>query len=224
MQYTNPILYGDYSDPDVIRVGDDFYMISSSFTYLPGIPVLHSRDLVHWTLLGYAAASLPFDRYRRPAHKCGTWAPSLRYRDGSFYVYVCLPDEGLFAFTATDPAGPWESHWILNVSGWIDPCPLFDDDGFINERVTLEQLREYIYFSETGKHIAATAEENLLGADDGIAYYLFQGRELNYEALSTIETRATAYVIYADSCTLSENFLDGHGITFKKLPRDVRRY
>ena len=102
--------------------------------------------------------------------------------------------------------------------------PLFDEAGCINNRVTLEQLREYIYFSETGKHYAATAEENLLGVDDGIAYYLFQGRELNYDLLATIETRATAYVIYADSCTLSENFLDGHGITFKKLPRDVRRY
>ena len=129
MHYTNPILKGDYSDPDVIRVGEDFYMISSSFTYLPGIPVLHSRDLVHWELIGYAASSLPFERYRKPVHKCGTWAPSLRYHNGLFYVYVCLPDEGLFAFTAEDPAGRWDCHWIMDVSGWIDPCPLFDDDG-----------------------------------------------------------------------------------------------
>ena len=129
MRYTNPILKGDYSDPDVIRVGEDFYMISSSFTYVPGIPVLHSRDLVHWELVGYAAAQLPFERYRKPAHKCGTWAPSLRYHDGLFYVYVCLPDEGLFAFTARDPAERWDCHWVKDVSGWIDPCPLFDDDG-----------------------------------------------------------------------------------------------
>ena len=129
MRYTNPILKGDYSDPDVIRVGEDFYMISSSFTYIPGIPVLHSRDLVHWELIGYVAANLPFERYRKPAHRRGTWAPSLRYHDGRFYVYVCLSDEGLFAFTAEDPAGPWESHWLMDVCGWIDPCPLFDDDG-----------------------------------------------------------------------------------------------
>ena len=129
MRYTNPILKGDYSDPDVIRVGEDFYLISSSFTYLPGIPVLHSRDLVHWELAGYAAERLPFERYNQPAHKCGTWAPSIRHHGGLFYVYVCLPDEGLFAFTAADPAGPWETHWVKNVSGWIDPCPLFDDDG-----------------------------------------------------------------------------------------------
>ena len=127
--YTNPILHGDYADPDVIRVGEDFYMISSSFTYVPGIPVLHSRDLVHWELCGYAAGRLPFERYDRPAHKCGMWAPSLRWHDGLFYVYVCMPDEGLFALTAEDPAGEWECHHVKDVVGWIDPCPLFDDDG-----------------------------------------------------------------------------------------------
>lgn len=129
MRYTNPILYGDYSDPDVVRVGEDFYMISSSFTYLPGIPVLHSRDLVHWELIGYAARHLPFERYQRPQHGCGTWAPSIRWHNGLFYVYVCLPDEGLFAFTTSDPAGEWECHWVKDVCGWIDPCPLFDEDG-----------------------------------------------------------------------------------------------
>lgn len=129
MRYANPILYADYSDPDVIRVGEDFYMIASSFTYLPGIPVLHSRDLAHWRLIGYAAARLPFARYDAPAHKCGTWAPSLRYHQGRFYVYVCLPDEGLFAFTAEDPAGEWTCHHVKDVTGWIDPCPLFDEDG-----------------------------------------------------------------------------------------------
>ena len=129
MRYVNPILYGDYSDPDAIRVGEDFYMVSSSFTYVPGLPVLHSRDLAHWELIGYAARRLPFVRYDRPAHKCGVWAPSLRYHNGLFYVYVCMPDEGLFAFTAKDPAGEWQCHYVKDVTGWIDPCPLFDDDG-----------------------------------------------------------------------------------------------
>ena len=129
MKYANPILRGDYSDPDVIRVGEDFYMISSSFTYLPGIPVLHSRDLASWEIIGYAVKRLPFARYDAPAHGCGTWAPSLRYHNNTFYVYVCLPDEGLFAFTAADPAGEWECHFVKDVTGWIDPCPLFDEDG-----------------------------------------------------------------------------------------------
>jgi len=131
MKYQNPILYGDYSDPDVIRVGEYFYMISSSFTYLPGIPVLRSRDLVHWELIGYAAERLPFPAYEAPAHKRGTWAPSIRYHDGLFYVYVCLPDEGLIAFTARDPAGRWDFHYVKDVVGWIDPCPLFAEDGSV---------------------------------------------------------------------------------------------
>ena len=102
--------------------------------------------------------------------------------------------------------------------------PLFDDDGFINQRVDREKLFDYIYFSETGKHYQQAAEEFLLGVDEGIAYYYFPDRELNYDLLATIRTRAAAYVIYADNCTLSENFLDAHRITFKKIPSDVRRY
>ena len=129
MHFQNPILRGDYSDPDVVRVGSDFYLISSSFTYLPGIPVLHSRDLVNWEQVGWAAPFLPFERYDRPAHKCGTWAPSIRYMHGLFYVYVCLPDEGLMAFTAEKPEGPWTPHFVKDVCGWIDPCPLLDDNG-----------------------------------------------------------------------------------------------
>ncbi len=131
LHYRNPILRGDYSDPDVIRVGEDFYLTSSSFTYVPGLPILHSRDLVHWEQIGYAAERLPFERYNRPAHKCGTWAPSIRWHNGQFYVYVCLPDEGLLAFTAENPAGPWECHYVKDVCGWIDPCPLFASDGTV---------------------------------------------------------------------------------------------
>ncbi len=121
MRYTNPILFGDYSDPDIIRTGEDFYMISSSFSYFPGIPVLHSRDLVNWERLSYVCRSLPFERYNVPQHACGTWAPSLRYHDGKFYVYVCTPDEGLFCFIAQDPSGDWEMHHVLDVTGWINP-------------------------------------------------------------------------------------------------------
>ena len=127
--YQNPILKGDYSDPDVVRVGHDYYMISSSFTYFPGIPVLHSTDLVHWEHIGYVAESLPFTAYETPNHKKGTWAPCIRYHEGTFYVYVCAPDEGLFVFTAKNPAGPWRMHHGANETGWIDPTVLFDDDG-----------------------------------------------------------------------------------------------
>lgn len=174
MRYSNPILYGDYSDPDVIRVGDDFYMIASSFTYVPGIPVLHSKNLVQWELIGYAASHLPFERYDRPAHGCGTWAPSLRWHDGLFYVYVCLPDEGLFAFTAENPAGEWECHWVKDVCGWIDPCPLFDDDGrawlvhgFANSRCGIKNILYVHEMSPNGLKVLDTGKLVYSGDDNG---------------------------------------------------------
>ena len=101
---------------------------------------------------------------------------------------------------------------------------LFDEDGFINKKIPRRQLFDYVYFSETGKNYVASAEENLLGVDEDTAYYFFDGAELNYDLLAKIRTRATAYVIYADNCTLSEKFLDKWRITFKKIPSDVRRY
>ena len=93
--YQNPILYADYSDPDAIRVGEDYYMVASSFTYLPGVPLLHSRDLVHWEIINYCVPALPFEKYDRPAHGSGTWAPSIRYHKGEFFVLIPLPDEGI---------------------------------------------------------------------------------------------------------------------------------
>lgn len=129
-RYKNPVLPADYSDPDAIRVGEDYYLISSSFTYLPGVPVLHSRDLVNWQRIGYCVRELPFSRYQLPAHGCGTWAPSLRWHNGMFYAFIPLPDEGIFVTTATDPAGEWTPlRCVKSASGWIDPCPLWDDDG-----------------------------------------------------------------------------------------------
>ena len=103
--YENPVLEMDYSDPDVIRVGEDYYLVSSSFTYLPGVPLLHSRDLIHWEQLSWCLPRLPFARYDLPAHGCGSWAPSIRYHEGRFYVFIPLPDEGIFVVTATDRAG-----------------------------------------------------------------------------------------------------------------------
>lgn len=130
--YQNPVLPMDFSDPDAIRVGEDYYLISSSFTYLPGVPVLHSKDLVHWERIGNCVERLPFDRYAQPAHGCGTWAPALRYHVGRFYAFIPLPDEGIFYTEATDPAGPWSAlHCVKSASGWIDPCPLWDDDGSV---------------------------------------------------------------------------------------------
>lgn len=127
--YQNPILYADYSDPDAIRVGDDYYMISSSFTYLPGVPILHSKDMVHWEIINYCVTSLPFARYQVPAHGCGTWAPSIRYHDGMFYVFIPLPDEGIFVAKSPDIRGTFTLTCLTGSYGWIDPCPFWDEDG-----------------------------------------------------------------------------------------------
>ena len=81
--YQNPILYTDYSDPDVIRVGEDFYMVASSFCNTPVVPVLHSKDLVNWKVISYAMEKLPFSQYDKPMHGCGAWAPAIRYREGN---------------------------------------------------------------------------------------------------------------------------------------------
>lgn len=128
--YTNPVLCADYSDPDAIRVGKDFYMIASSFNCVPAVPVLHSVDMVNWEIVGHIAQRLPFDRYDQVQHGSGIWAPSLRYHDGLFYAFLPMPDEGIFVSTARDPAGEWSPlHCIKEGVGLIDPCPLWDDDG-----------------------------------------------------------------------------------------------
>jgi beta-xylosidase len=127
--YQNPVLFADYSDPDVIRVGNDFYMVASSFNCMPGIPVLHSRDLVNWTIIGHVYERLPFEKYDKPVHGEGSWAPSIRFHEGYYYVYFCTPHEGLFMAKTADPAGFWELHHVARVEMWEDPCPLWDDDG-----------------------------------------------------------------------------------------------
>lgn len=128
--YRNPVLFADFSDPDVIRVGDDFYLVASDFHFM-GIQVLHSRDLVNWEYVGQLFRSLTIDaKYdQMTAYSQGTWAPSLRYHNGRFYLYVCTPHDGLFRWTAQNPAGPWEMTTIKRVDRWEDPCPFWDDDG-----------------------------------------------------------------------------------------------
>jgi beta-xylosidase len=128
--YKNPVLYADYSDPDVIRVNDDFYLISSSFNSSPGIPVLHSKDMVNWSIIGHVFDRLPYDYYNTVRHGEGAWAPAIRYHDGKFWVFFSAPDHGIFMSTAENPAGPWSDlHLVKEVKGWIDTCPFWDEDG-----------------------------------------------------------------------------------------------
>ncbi|MBX3737193.1 MAG: glycoside hydrolase 43 family protein [Candidatus Didemnitutus sp.] len=129
--YQNPVLYADYSDPDAIRVGDDYWMTSSSFGHVPGLPILHSRDLVNWTLVNHALPALvPREHFASPRHGAGVWAPSLRYHDGKFWIFYPDPDFGLYVITAKDPRGAWSEPLLVKAGqGLIDPCPLWDDDG-----------------------------------------------------------------------------------------------
>jgi len=128
--YKNPILFSDYSDPDVIRVCNDYYMVASSFNYMPGLPVLYSKDLVNWKVISYVVDKLPFPDYDRPEYGKGVWAPSIRFHDGKFWVFFATPDEGIFMSVTTDPHKGWEplTH-VKKTKGWIDPCPFWDDDG-----------------------------------------------------------------------------------------------
>lgn len=134
--YTNPVINADYSDPDVCVVGEDYYMTASSFNCVPGLPILHSRDLVNWEIIGHALTSLyegdekSFLHFSVPQHGKGVWAPSIRYHNGEFYIYWGDPDFGVYMVKTKDPAGKWENPvCVIPGAGMIDTTPLWDDDG-----------------------------------------------------------------------------------------------
>ena len=129
--YRNPIIHADYSDPDVCCVGDDFYMTASSFACAPGLPILHSKDLVNWQIVNYALPAVPpTEYYSEPRHGKGVWAPCIRHHAGEFYIYWGDPDHGIYMVKTNDPLGEWEAPVLVKAGkGMIDPTPLWDDDG-----------------------------------------------------------------------------------------------
>lgn len=129
--YRNPILHADYSDPDVVRVGDDYWMTASSFQCVPGLPILHSKDLVNWTLVNHALPRLiPDDHFSQVQPGRGVWAPCIKYHDGCYYIYWGDPDFGIYMVRTEDPRGRWsEPVLVIPGKGLIDPSPLWDDDG-----------------------------------------------------------------------------------------------
>ncbi len=129
--YRNPIIHADYSDPDVVRVGDDFYMTASSFNAVPGLPILHSKDLVNWRIINHVFGEQePRNVFRKPQHGGGVWAPAIRHHNGEFFIYYGDPDFGIYMSKTKDPAGEWSKPLLVKeAKGWIDPCPLWDDDG-----------------------------------------------------------------------------------------------
>lgn len=130
--YINPILHADYSDPDVCAVGEDFYMTSSTFNCTPGLPILHSNDLVNWQIINYAlkAPQQPVACYNTPQHGRGVWAPCIRYHNNEYYIYWGDPDYGIYMVKTTNPAGEWAHPVLVKAGrGMIDPTPLWDEDG-----------------------------------------------------------------------------------------------
>lgn len=130
--YVNPVIHADYSDPDVVAVGDDFYMTASSFQCAPGLPILHSADLVNWEIVNYALDAVPPTDYygAAPRHGRGVWAPSIRYHQGEYYIYWGDPDFGIFMVKTADPRGKWSEPVLVKAGkGMIDPVPLWDEDG-----------------------------------------------------------------------------------------------
>ncbi len=130
-KYKNPVIFADYSDPDVCKAGNDYYMTASSFSCVPGLPILHSRDLVNWRIISYALPELqPTEAFDKPQHGNGVYAPCIRFHNGEFYIYWGDPDYGIYLVKTKEPAGKWcEPILVKPGKGMIDPSPLFDEDG-----------------------------------------------------------------------------------------------
>jgi len=160
--YKNPIIYADYSDPDVIRVGDDFYLTASSFNAAPGLPILHSKDLVNWRIIGHALQyQTPVSVFSKPQHGNGVWAPAIRYHNKFFYIFFPDPDYGIYMVKARAASGPWSAPLLIkSAKGWIDPCPFWDDDGnaylvhaFANSRAGIKSVLHINKMSADGTKI-----------------------------------------------------------------------
>ena len=169
-KYKNPVLHADYSDPDAIRVGDDFYMIASSFDGIPGLPVLHSNDLVNWSLVNHALLRQPpFEHFSSTQHGNGVWAPAIRFHHNEFYIYYPDPDFGIYMVKAKNPKDKWSDPVLVAPGkGLIDPCPLWDEDGKV-----------YLAYAYAGsragiKSVIAVKELNKTGdkaIDQGVIVY-----------------------------------------------------
>lgn len=180
--FTNPIFYEEFSDPDLIRVGDDYYLTGTTMHTMPGLPLLHSKDLVNWELMSYAAKRLDFG----PAYHLeegneiygqGIWAPSLRYHDGTFYIVTNINNVGTQIYSTTDPRGPWQHH-SLDVS-LHDPSFLFDDDGKVyaiwdyNE-IKMVEMEEDLSAVKPGTERVIIPENT--GAGEGVHFYKIDGK------------------------------------------------
>lgn len=139
MDYKNPIIFKDYSDPDVIKFNDRYYMIASSFNFFPGLPLLESNDLINWNLKAYVIDNL--EGFDYPRHGEGVWAPSFRFFNDKFYFFIPLPDEGIYVVTSKDLNTFSKPKCVYPLKGLIDPCPYYENGiiyvavGFAKSRI-----------------------------------------------------------------------------------------
>lgn len=186
--FKNPVLYADYSDPDVIRVGDDYYMTASSFNSVPGLPILHSKDLVNWKIVNYALKDLSLDGvpvgfFDKPQHGKGVWAPCIRYHEGEYMIYWGDPDFGIYVVKTKDIYGDWDKPiHVLPGKGRIDPSPLFDDDGKVylthawaGSRAGLNSIMTLCEMNAEGTKVIS--EESLIfDGNDGVNHTVEGGK------------------------------------------------
>ncbi|ATH94763.1 glycoside hydrolase 43 family protein [Bacillus glycinifermentans] len=230
-RFRNPVLFMDYSDPDIVRKGSDFFMAASSFSCFPGIPILHSRDLVNWNIIGHVFDQLPFEDYEEPAHGKGAWAPSIRYHNGAFWVYFATPDEGVFMSKTKDPFRGWEPlvH-VKKTKGWIDPCPFWDDDGqaylihaYANSRIGIKSKQNLCRMKNDGTALIddgkivydgtlnhPTIEGPKLYKRGGY-YYLFAPAGGVKEGWQTVLRSRSIYGPYEDRIVLHQGNTDING-------------
>ncbi|MCU7548680.1 glycoside hydrolase 43 family protein [Chitinophagaceae bacterium LB-8] len=191
--FTNPLFYDEFSDPDLIRVGDDYYLTGTTMHTMPGLPVLHSKDLVNWEFLTYAADKLDFGpEFRlengRDIYGQGIWAPSFRYHKGKFYIFSNVNRYNTHLYTATDPKGPW-THTKMNKS-FHDLSVLFDDDGKVYvvwgyDEVRIAELNDELTDTKPGTEQVIVPRES--GAGEGCHFYKINGKyyitNTNYDPL-----------------------------------------
>lgn len=191
MQYQNPILSGFHPDPSICRVGKDFYLVTSSFEYFPGIPIFHSRDLVHWEQIGHCLTRNSQVHLVTGAPNClNIYAPTIRYHEGTFYVVVTNvtgDNHGNFIVTATDPAGEWSEPIPLPFAG-IDPSLFFDDDG-------------KVYYLGTDGGIYLSRLDIATGEAIGETHALWQGTANNPEGPHLYKINGMYYLLLAQGGT-----------------------
>ena len=202
--YMNPVIPADYSDLDCIRVGDDYYAVSSTFQYSPGFVILHSKDLVNWRILSHAvndittiSPDMNWDKMNR--YGKGIWAGAIRYHDKKFWIYFGTPDEGYFMTTAKKPEGPWEPLTkVLDAKGWDDCCPFWDDDGqgYLVGTNYADGYKIHLFkMTKDGKHLIMESDKVIYQSKGSEASKLYKINGTYYHFFSEVKSGGRAIMM-----------------------------